>query len=49
MRKMKGPQCEKGASRRPGRRCFLALTPVALRAPSVSGQKHEQPQKEDFR
>src|ERR1035437_3304924 len=34
----------KMASRRPGAACFLALTPVALRAPSVTAKKHKQPQ-----
>ena len=32
-----------------GAMCFGALTPVALRAPSVSAPKHGKAQEEDFR
>jgi hypothetical protein len=28
---------------------FLALTPVALRAPSVSAKNHKQPEKRELR
>ena len=38
----------KRASRRRVAECFWALTPVALRAPSVSAQKHGQPQGRNF-
>jgi hypothetical protein len=37
------------ASRRRGAECFWALTPVALRAPSVSAQKHKPTAARHFR
>ena len=49
MRKKKGGR---GKAKMPSRgrvaECFWALTPVALRAPSVSAQKHGQPEGRNF-
>ena len=42
IRKLKGGRGGNEASRRRAARVFWALTPVALRAPSVSAQKHGQ-------
>src|ERR1035438_6961647 len=38
----------KMASKKRAGRCFWALTPVALRAPSVSAQKHQQPKRQQL-
>jgi DNA replication protein DnaC len=47
IRKLKGRNGKRASRSRAS--CFGPLTPVALRDPSVSGQKHGEPQKEDFR
>ena len=49
MRKKRGrTRCQRGRVGRQFAECFWALTPVALRAPSVSAQKHGQPQRRNF-